>query len=187
MRSRGNWGIDEVMTSEERLARQIDRSLAGLPGELARVVYLASLRDSYTGRYIHEGLATLGDEDAVHTALLERHLAAFTNVSGLSVDSLCEQLLEHFASLTPVPLETVKVWLELEPFREVFPVGASELQREFFLSQMRAALSVLATLKLGVPQESGASPPPPPAPPPRPRQGDDKSEREPGTWGEESK
>lgn len=175
------------MTSEERLARQIDRSLAGLPGELARVVYLASLRDSYSGRYIHEGLATVGSENGVHAALLERHRAAFARASALSIDALCDQLLEHFASLSDTPQETAKMWLELEPFREVFPMGASELEREFFLSQMRAALSVLVALKLGVPQASDASPPPPPAPPLPPHRGENGSAREPGTWDEESK
>lgn len=182
-----NWGIAKVMTSEERLARQLDRSLAGLPGELGRVVYLASLRDSYSGRYVHEGLASVGDESSVHAALLERHVAAFTNASALSIDSLCEQLLEHFASLSQAPMETAKMWMELEPFREVFPRGASELEREFFLSQMRAALSVLVALKLGVPLEPNALPPPPLGPPLRPHRDADGSAREPGTWDEESK
>lgn len=156
---RRNCGIDEVMTSAERLAIYMDRTLASLTGDFARAVYLASLRDAYSGRYLHEGLATVADAQAVHELLRERHVMAFTAASALPLDTLCGQLQEHLAGLGDAPKEMAARWLELEPFREVFPAGASELEREFFLSQMRAALRVLSSsLRLGVPLEPGASP-----------------------------
>lgn len=132
------------MNPEERLQRSVERSLASLPGELARVVYLASLRDAYNGRYLHEGLATLADPQQVHEILRARHIAAFNAASALPLDGLCTQLQEHFASVGVSPQTLAKMWLELEPFRDIFPAGSSELEREFFISQMRAALKVLA-------------------------------------------
>ena len=136
---------------------QVDRSLASLPGDLARVVYLTSLRDAYSGRYVHEGLATFSAPELVHAALLARHRAAFTAASALPLDSLCAQLQEHFAGLGVPAQQTARMWLELEPYRDVFPEGTSELEREFFLSQVRAALKVLlASLRLAVPQGRGA-------------------------------
>lgn len=145
------------MNSTERLAVYLDRSLASLPGEFARVVYLASLRDAYSGRYMHEGLATVAALEEVHEVLRQRHAAAFTAVSALPLDGLCSQLEEHFACLGKIPRELARMWLELEPFRDIFPAGSTELEREYFLSQMRTALKVLASaLTLGARLERAA-------------------------------
>jgi len=141
----------------ERFAAQVDRSLASLNGDFARVVYLASLRDAYSGRYVHEGLATMGSGDEVHEALQARHRELFRAAGALPLDSLCRQLQEHFAGLGRGTQETAIMWMELEPYRDIFPTGATELEREFFLSQMRIALKLLAgSLRLGVPQAPGA-------------------------------
>jgi hypothetical protein len=44
--------IDAVVTDLK------NRTLSGLPGEMAQLVYLASTRDYNTGQYFHEGLAS---------------------------------------------------------------------------------------------------------------------------------
>jgi len=143
----------------ERFAAQMGRALESLPGDFERVVYLASLRDTYSGRYLHEGLATLGTAEEVHAELQARHRDAFTMAGRLPLDSLCRQLQEHFARLGSGTQETAAMWMELEPYRDIFPAGCSELEREFFLSQMRAALQLLAgSLKLGFPPEPIAWP-----------------------------
>jgi hypothetical protein len=160
LRRLGKWGIDEVMNSAERLAVYLDRALASLGGDFAGLVYLASLRDAYSGRYVHEGLATVAAPEEVHHVLRQRHYAVFTAASAMPLDELCRELEEHFASLGKVPRELARMWLDLEPFREVFPEGSTELQREFFLSQMRAALRVLASsLTMGARLEPAAWPP----------------------------
>ena len=145
------------MNSAERLSVYLDRSLASLPGDFARVVYLASLRDAYSGRYVHEGLVTVAAPEEVHSVLRQRHLEAFTSASSLPLDDLCRELEDHFAAMGKVPRELAKMWLELEPFRDIFPEGSTELERGFFLSQMRAALKVVAAaLTMGVRLERDA-------------------------------
>ncbi|GEM_PF-2420410 len=145
-----------------RLANSLRQALDSLPNPLAQIVYLGSLRDSYTGRYAHEGWATLTSPEEVHTAALQRHYAVFSGVLQVPLEALCEQVREHFAALGEPPVETAMLWLETEPYREVVPVGCSQLEREFFLSQMRAALGVIAAgVSSAAPPGSGAWPRPP--------------------------
>ncbi len=56
------------MQSAERLERYLTRALDSLEGPLAQLVYLASLRDPYTGRYLHEGWSAVVSPEAVHSA-----------------------------------------------------------------------------------------------------------------------
>jgi hypothetical protein len=152
------------MHPAERLAANVDRTLASLPGEFARIVYLASLRDAYSGRYLHEGWAGVASPQAVHDALQARHNELLTAASALSLDSLAEQVERHFATLSEDPVALARLWLELEPFREALPAGASPIQREFFISQMRLALRMIAgsLMREALPVTS-ALPPPRPA------------------------
>ena len=151
------------MKNSNSLARALSGSLSALPNPFVRLVFLSSLRDSYTGHYFHEGWATVAAAEEVHRAIQQRHLAAFHAVLVLPLFEMCGQLQEHFTSLDGSPRDMAKLWLEIESFREMLPVGCGSLERDFFISQMRAALGGLIHCRdFRLLREQSASQPLPP-------------------------
>ena len=118
--------------------------LASLPSPFSRLVFLASLRDSYTGRYLHEGWSTVANTQEVHSTLERVHWQAFEETLELPLPELFLRLLEHFRSLVGSEQKVAKLWLDVEPFREMLPAGCPLFKRDFFISQMRTALGVFA-------------------------------------------
>ena len=107
----------------DNLVNQLGYSLDSLPSPFARLVFLASIRDLYTGRYLHEGWGTIASPEEVHEALRTAHREVFTSVVGLSLVELCGGLKEHFASLGRPEHRTAKLWIEIEPYRGMIPQG----------------------------------------------------------------
>jgi hypothetical protein len=131
------------MQSAERLERYLSRALDSLEGPLAQLVYLASLRDPYTGRYLHEGWSSVVSSDSVHSALRDAHRAAFETTMTLVLPDLSSDLRRHFRALGEQEQRVAKLWLETEPYYEMIPEGCPQLSRRFFISQVRVALEIL--------------------------------------------
>ncbi len=164
------WAIRAGVITD-KLVRQLEYSLDSLTTPFARLTFLASVRDPYTGHYLHEGWSTIASPEKVHEALRTSHREVFTSVVGLSLIELCGELKEHFASLGRPERKTATLWIELEPYREMIPQGCLAIERSHFLSQLKLALQVLVcSPELVVDQEEpAASPPPQLGPQPRPR------------------
>jgi len=126
-----------------RLRRHIARAINSAGSLFACLVFVGSLRDAYTGRYLHEGWSGIAFEDDTHAALRGLHHAAFAEVLRLQLLDLSKQLRHHFRSLNQPEAETANLWIELEPFRDLIPQGCSPALRELFVSQIRIALEVL--------------------------------------------
>lgn len=129
----------------ERVARMLDRAMASLEGPLERLVYLASIRDSYTGCYMHEGWTEVAGTQAVHELSCHMHRKVFDEVVRLPMAALLEQLQSHFTSLNSDHGEAATAWLQTQPFREMVPADCSSIEREFFASQMKMALAFLTS------------------------------------------
>ena len=109
----------------------------------AALVFLGSLRDSYSACYLHEGWEQIASAEQVHSLLRDTHRAAFDSVLGLSLTDLSMQLRLHFQKLERPEHETAVWWLEGEPFRELIPQGCSPVLRELFISKIRMSLEAL--------------------------------------------
>jgi hypothetical protein len=154
----------------EKLARQLDYSLESLTTPFARLVFLASLRDPYTGQYLHEGWGMIATVMDIHQALEKAHREIFSAVVALPLADVCKELGRHFVSLGQRQAEIATLWLEIEPYREMIPQGCSSVERSLFVAQIRLALEALKRLpELGGDQEPAASQPQPPGQPPQPR------------------
>jgi hypothetical protein len=154
----------------DKLARQLDYSLESLPTPFARLVFLASLRDPYTGQYLHEGWGTIAAVGEIHQALEKAHQEIFSAVVALSLGDFCAELGRHFTSLNQPHVAIAKLWLEIEPYREMIPQGCSPIERALFVAQIRLALEALKRLpEPGGGQEPAASPRQLPDPLPQPR------------------
>lgn len=131
------------MFNVERLDRYLVRAMDSLDGPFAKLAFLASLRDPYTGRYLHEGWSSVAPAELVHETLRETHRAEFQSVAGLNLTDLCNELRTHFQLLGEEERRVSKLWLETEPYYELIPEGCAQLPRRFFITQIRAALQIL--------------------------------------------
>lgn len=158
--NRRGWRRNEMQP--ENIGSLLDKSLGALPNSFAQLIFLSSLFDSYSGRYLHEGWVSLADSGQIHRLLQQRHHAVLADVMDLSVADLAGQIQEHLKEHGSQS-RIARMWLETEPFREMIPAGCSTLEREFFISQVRTALELLRRSLTVVPHPVSASRPQSPA------------------------
>lgn len=115
-------------------------TLARLPGDLARLLYVASLRDLGSGRYHHEGLESQYGEEAVQQALAFCHEQLFCRLLEQPLERLDLDLRRCLGNLEGDFGEIVRQWQELEPFRVAIPAGMPDYLRELFTSNLRVLL-----------------------------------------------
>jgi hypothetical protein len=157
------------MVNGDRLDRYLNRALDSLEGPFAQLAFLASLRDPYTGRYLHEGWSAVLPQELVHDALRETHRRVFQSAVDLSLANLCNELRRHFQLLGEEERRVAKLWLETEPYYELVPEGCPQLRRRFFITQIRTALEVLVQCpQWEFLREPSSLPLPPPGPQPQP-------------------
>lgn len=130
-----------MRTLEESLTLSFDH----LPTAFAKLAFLSTVRDPYTGKYLHEGWTSMGSSEEIHRLLRGAHHEIFQFVCGMPIPRLCSELHNYLRSLSTPWEETIRVWNELETYREMIPQGICLEEREFFISQMHVALDVLAT------------------------------------------
>jgi hypothetical protein len=99
------------------------------------MVFLASLRDSLTGRYVHETLTNLlGLEDA-DRLLCHAHHRVFS-------EWLCFSLAEQKADLDEF-LESERREVSLHECRALAPPGAREVERQLYLTDLEMVLELI--------------------------------------------
>jgi hypothetical protein len=130
--------------SPRSLPRELESSLDHLPTAFSKLAFLTAVRDPYTGRYLHEGWVSMGSAEEIHRLLWDTHQELFEFVCSMPIPRLCGELHNYLRSLCKPLEELVRVWNELESYREMIPQGVCFEGREFFTSQMRVALEILA-------------------------------------------
>ncbi|MBI4459601.1 MAG: hypothetical protein HY648_06040 [Acidobacteria bacterium] len=119
------------------------RTLAALPTELAKLIYLASTRDYSTGRYYHDGLAFQFSGKVAEAALSTLHREVFERLVFLPLGGLLRELKTFFRAAAADPEEVRRVWNKIQPYRVVIPMDCDPVRSEFFFSNVRIALTIL--------------------------------------------
>jgi len=118
-------------------------TLSQVPTAFGRLVYLASLRNPNSGRYEHHGLALLFGLDQANRALKHSHKKVFADWLSYNIE---EQLadLELYLSDLPEDRKTVlRTWSRLEPYKNLIPATAKDVERRLYLSDLRAMIELL--------------------------------------------
>ena len=118
-------------------------TLAGIPGQFARLTYIASLRDLSTGRYEHAGLAALYPDEALQQALQLCHEQIFERVLESPLSSQEEDLRACLAGMEGGLAGTVAHWRGLEAYRVLVPEAVPDYLKDLFCSNLRALLEIL--------------------------------------------
>jgi hypothetical protein len=155
------------MIRGDPVSRYLTDAMSALPTPFARLVYLASMKDHYTAKYLHDGWISVSSPEEVNAVLRQVHRQVFEFVAMQPLLDLCKEVRKHFESLGETEVQTARLWLETEPYYLMIPVGYPPVARKFFISQFRLALEILIHApkwdRLET-ETSVASLPPPPDP-----------------------
>ena len=143
LRSRLSYNRCTQMVRNDVVSRYLLHTMSVLPTPFARLIFLTSTRDHYTGQYFHDGWASESSAEEVSVALGRMHRQVFEAVTSLPLLDLCREIRGHFDSLGEAESRTANFWMETEPYREMVPSGYPDLARKLFISQVRLALEVL--------------------------------------------
>src|SRR5438445_3753973 len=84
--------LHSFMARTDPVYRYLYQALESLPDSFARLVFLASLRDAYTGHYLNEAWASVSTPEQVNAALRETHRSVFESVLNLPLITLSRNL-----------------------------------------------------------------------------------------------
>ncbi len=142
--TRGDMGTLTQLQQNRRVIQDFTvTTLAGIPGEFARLVYVASLRDLSSGQYEHHGLAALYPDEAVQQALQVCHEQIFERILETPLSKQLEDLKSCLTAMEGGLAAVVLHWRQLEAYRVLIPEQAPDYLKELFLSNLRALLDIL--------------------------------------------
>ena len=121
------------------------RTLQGIPGDVSRLVHIATLRDLAGGRYRHEGLAAIYSEAAVDQALKVCHEELFERVLETSLEHQEAEIRNCLRGFDGSPGEIAARWREHEFYNFLIPSGVPVYLRQLFCSNLQTLLQLTAS------------------------------------------
>jgi len=142
-------GLDLSVPPKDALSPSVmavcteELALHDLPNDLTRMLYLASLRDCNSGRYLHPQLSQrVGVEEGDH-ALSVCHQQIFRNLLNTPASGYALQLEEYIRYTRADRSVVIGTWQSLQAYRSTIPVHASALYCELFCLNIELALTIL--------------------------------------------
>lgn len=129
-------------SSEMEMCRH-ELALDDLPNDLTRMLYLASLRDCNSGRYLHPQLSQKMGVEAGDHAISVCHEKIFRNLLNTPASGYALQLEEYIRYTRADRSVFLETWQSLQAYRSTIPVHASALYCELFCLNIELALTIL--------------------------------------------
>lgn len=136
---------DEQLSAKAKMTEECVRelSLGFLPNDLTRMLYLASLRDCNSGRYLHPTLSERLGSEAADEALRECHMQTFRRLLVISISEYVTQVEEYIRYTRMERAAVLETWQSLQAYRATAPVLTLPLYRDIFCFKVEVALMVL--------------------------------------------
>jgi len=127
-----------------RATTALREAIRQLPSTVARLAFLAGLRDPNSGTYRHaiaSSEAEKAEVDCLSRGLHEETFAIWLNYR---LEEQKADLDLYFSGLDCGKAAVVQTWLRLESYRALVPASASSQERQLFFSEMGAHLELMA-------------------------------------------
>lgn len=135
----------EQVDRDRRLIEDFtSRTLDGIPGDVSRLLHIATLRDLATGCYRHDGLATIYSEAAVDQALRVCHEELFERILETPLEDQEVEMRKCLAGFDGRTGEIAARWQEHEFYKFLIPSGVPLYLRTLFCSNLGALLHIIA-------------------------------------------
>ena len=118
-------------------------TLQQIPTVFGRLVHLARLRNSVTGKYEHHGLALVFGEDDARRALRKSHVQAFAEWLGFNLEQQKADLDLFLASIPAERPAIVKNWLNVKTYRTFIPSSATTVEKRLYFADIEALIALL--------------------------------------------
>jgi len=135
-------------------------TLAAIPTEFGKLLYLSSLRDLATGNYVHDGLVARYSQGAVQQALAYCHEQLFLRVLEMPLEQQERDLRACIQGLEGEFWGKLRRWRQTEFYRLMVPPDSPEYLNQIFLANVGALLDLVLAERAKL--DPGASPAPPP-------------------------
>lgn len=136
--------LDQIHQDRRVIQDFTSRTLEGIPGDVSRLLHIATLRDLATGRYRHDGLAKIYSEPAVDQALRLCHEELFERILESPLAHQETEIRRCFQGFDSDSREIAARWQEHEFYRFLVPSGVPVYLRQLFCSNFAALLQLLA-------------------------------------------
>jgi len=121
----------------------VELGLADFPNDLTRMLYLASLRDCNSGRYLHPEISARMGIEVADQGLLACHDEVFRLLLVAPISRYVDQLDEYIRYTRMEMAVVLRTWQSLQAYRATVPMRASSLYREVFCLNVETALTIL--------------------------------------------
>jgi hypothetical protein len=135
--------MEHVLRVQQVIGDFTGATLAAIPHAYGRLMYLASLRDSSSGKYEHAGLTAVYSADAVQEALQFCHREIFQRILETPLSVQEQDLRECLESMPGERPATLAHWRRLEAHHILPAEDAPDYLRELFFSNLRTLLEIL--------------------------------------------
>ncbi len=124
------------------------KTLQRIPTHFGRLVFLASLRDTLTGRYAHPPLSQIVGREITDRTLCHSHHEIFAQWLSFSLSRQKADLDEYLLSSHPL--------FDLAIYRDLMPGSAHQVERQLYLTDLETLLELLRFEHDGVSSSRGA-------------------------------
>lgn len=119
-------------------------TLSQIPGEVSRLLHIATLRDLASGRYRHDGLAALYSEEAVDQALRLCHEQLFERILESPLEHQETELRQCLLCFDVRVGDIAARWKQHEFYKCFIPADVPVYLRQLFCSNFGTVLGLLA-------------------------------------------
>lgn len=138
-------GLEQLQQDRRLIEDFMLRTLEPIPGDVSRLVHVATLRDLASGRYRHEGLAAIYSEPAVDEALKVCHEELFERILETSLEHQELEIRRCLEGFDGRSNEIAARWQEHEFYKFLIPSGVPVYLRQLFCSNLQTLLQLIAS------------------------------------------